>query len=228
MKRYALISGVAYLLIFVTGFYANFTVLESLVDWDNMTITTHNFVQFHSKMGWGLLAFLAMLFLDVVLVFTLFPLTEMAHKKLTYAASALRLLHAIGFAIGFLGLYKAYRLTTNVTSLDIEGLEWTIQKALHHFDTVWTIALVVFGLHLFVLGMLSINYKPFPRLIGYFLILAAIAYVIDGSAKLLLSNYDAYKHIFESIVIFTGILGEFTFTIWLLFTGLIGFKMKTQ
>ncbi len=224
MKRYALISGIAYLLIFATGFYANFTVIESLVDWNNMAITTQNFVQFHSNLRMGLLAFLAMLFFDVVLVFTLFPLTQRAQKSLTYAASTLRMLHAIGFAIGLFGLFKIYRTTTNVKSQGVEGLEWTIQQALHHFDTVWTIALVLFGIHLFLLGYLSIRYSAFPKLIGLFLVVAASGYVVDSCAKLLLPTYIDFKHIFESIVIFTGILGEFTLTIWLLVKGLMAYK----
>jgi hypothetical protein len=224
MKRYALISGIAYLLIFATGFYANFTVLESLVDWNNMANTTQNFVQFHSNLGLGLLAFLAMLFFDVVLVFTLFPLTQRAQKSLTYAASSLRMLHAIGFAIGLFGLFKIYRTTTNVKNQGVEGLEWTIQQALHHFDTVWTIALVLFGIHLFLLGYLSIRYSAFPKLIGLLLVVAASGYVVDSCAKLLLPTYSDFKHIFESIVIFTGILGEFTLTIWLLVKGLMAYK----
>jgi hypothetical protein len=226
MKRYALISGVAYFLIFATGFYANFIVLESLVDWDNMANTTQNFVQFHSNLGLGLLVFLAMLFFDVVLVFTLFPLTQSAHRKLTYVASSLRMLHAIGFAIGLFGLYKIYRTTTNVKYQGIEGLEWTIQQALHHFDTVWTIALVLFGIHLFLLGYLSIRYSAFPKLIGLFLVVAASGYVVESGAKLFLPSYFDYRHLFEYIVIFTGVLGEFTLTFWLLVKGFLGFKRK--
>ena len=228
MKRFALLSGIAYLMVFISGFFANFTVLETLVIWDDMAITTHNFIDFHSKFGMGLLGFLTMLLFDLVLVFSLFPLTLKFNKKLTYTASALRMVHTIGFAIGLFGLYNVYRITPNVSNHNLEGLEQMVYQALHNFDTIWTIALVVFGLHLFFLGYLSIRFKAFPKAVGFLLVLAAMGYVVDGAAKLFFPAYDEYKIFFESFVVLTGILGEFTFTIWLLIKGFVGFKEKAN
>ena len=59
MKQLAKISGIAYLMIFLAGFYANFAVLESLIDSSNPSITTTNFINNHSQFGNGLLGFLS-------------------------------------------------------------------------------------------------------------------------------------------------------------------------
>lgn len=226
MKRYALISGLAYLMVFATGFYANFTVLETLMVAGDSHATAQNLFDQHTLFRDGLIAFCLMLFFDVVLVFSLFPLTSSFNRRWSIIASAFRLVHAIGFGIALYNLFRAFSMSKLNPKGTSDGWVSAIQMSLTYFDFVWTIALVVFGLHLFVLGLLSINYKSFPRFIGFFLISAAMGYVIDGSAKLLLPTYNEYKHIFESIVIFTGILGEFTFTLWLLINGISGFRKR--
>jgi hypothetical protein len=228
MKRYALISGVAYLLIFATGFYANFTVLETLMVAGDSLKTAQNLFDQHTLFKDGLIAFCLMLFFDVVLVFSLFPITSSFNRRWSLIASALRLVHAIGFGIALYSLFRAFSMSKLNPTGTSDGWVAAIQVSFENFDFVWTIALVVFGFHLFVLGLLFINYKSFPRFIGFFLISAAMGYVIDGSAKLLLPTYDENKHIFESIVIFTGIFGEFTLTIWLLVKGLMAYKEKVS
>ena len=42
MKTYAKISGIAYVIIFITGFYANFAILSSLIEIDNPSKTLTN------------------------------------------------------------------------------------------------------------------------------------------------------------------------------------------
>jgi hypothetical protein len=65
MKPLAKISAIAYLMIFLTGFFANFAVLESLIDPSNPSITTVNFINNHSQFGNGLIAFVVMLFFNL-------------------------------------------------------------------------------------------------------------------------------------------------------------------
>jgi 7-keto-8-aminopelargonate synthetase-like enzyme len=61
MKQIAKISGAAYIMIFLAGFYANFAVLENLMDSDDLLITTVNFNNNHLQLGYGLLGFVVML-----------------------------------------------------------------------------------------------------------------------------------------------------------------------
>ena len=68
MKQLGKISGIAYVMIFLAGFYANFAILESLIDSSSPSITTANFINNHSQFGNGLIGFMVMLFFDLVLV----------------------------------------------------------------------------------------------------------------------------------------------------------------
>ena len=217
MKQIAKISGIAYLMIFFSGFYANFSVLESLVDIHSPAVTVANIINSHSQFGYGLIGFLVMLFFDVVLVWSLFYLTKSVSRKLSFLASFFRLLHAFFFCIALSKLWKAYQLTDNVENT--KGLEREIMQLVSDFDLLWTTGLLIFGLHLVVLGFIGLKSTLIPKIIGILLLLAAIGYFLDGLAKLTYENYYAYRSYFEVGVVLTGVIGELSFTMWLLAKG---------
>jgi hypothetical protein len=217
MKQLAKISGIAYSVIFLAGFYANFAVLESLIDSSNPSITTANFLYNHSQFGIGLIGFLIMLFFDLVLVWSLFGMTKLISKNTSYVASFFRLLHALLFGFALFKLWEIYQLTFNKSNTT--NLQNTVSELLFDFDTLWTVGLLFFGVHLILLGYLAIKSTYIPKTLGLLLILAAIGYIIDGLAKLFMSNYIDYKDAFEVIVIMPSVIGEFSFTAWLLFKG---------
>lgn len=217
MKQIAKISGIAYLMIFIAGFYANFAVLEGLIDSNNQHITTTNFINNHSEFGSGLLGFAFMLFFDVLLVWLLFNLTKSTSKNLSYLASFFRILHAVFFGVALLKLLHIYELTNNISnSIKLQQL---VTGLLLDFETLWTIGLLFFGVHLIVLGCLALKSTYIPKTLGALLSLAALGYMIDGIAKLFMTNYIDYKNTFEVIVIMPTVIGEFSLTVWLLIKG---------
>lgn len=226
MKQLGKISGIAYLMIFLAGFYANFAVLESLIDSSNPSITTANFINKHSQFGNGLVGFLVMLFFDIVLVWSLFGMTKSTSKNTSYIASFFRLLHALLFGFALFKLWEIYQLTFNTSNTT--SLQNTVSELLFDFDTLWTVGLLFFGVHLILLGYLAIKSTYIPKTLGLLLILAAIGYIIDGLAKLFMSNYIDYKDIFEVIVIMPSVIGEFSFTAWLLIKGFKKRSFKIQ
>jgi hypothetical protein len=217
MKQLGKISGIAYVMLFLAGFYANFAVLESLIDVSNPSITTANFINNHSQFGNGLIGFLVMLFFDLVLVWSLFGMTKSTSKNTSYIASFFRLLHALLFGFALFKLWEIYQLTFKTSNST--NLQNNISELLFDFDTLWTIGLLFFGVHLILLGYLAIKSTDIPKAIGLLLLLAALGYIVDGLAKLFMSNYSDYKDVFEVIVIMPSVIGEFSFTVWLLIKG---------
>ena len=49
--------------------------------------------------------------------------------------------------------------------------------------------------------------------------IGALGYLTDSFAQFLLLNYADYKAVFEMIVVIPGVVGEFSFTVWLLVKG---------
>lgn len=217
MKQIAKISGIAYLLIFLTGFYANFAILESLIDVNDPSKTALNLHSHHSQLGFGLISFAVMLSFDAVLVWSLFFLTKSVNKIKSFLASIFRLLHACFFGFALFQLWNVYQLIPNTNNAIY--LQNEVSDLLTDFDTLWTVGLLFFGVHLIILGYLIIKSIAIPKAIGILLIIAAIGYIIDGTAKLMMSDYIDYKDIFEVIVIMPSVIGEFSFTVWLLLKG---------
>lgn len=91
MKTVAKVSGIAYVLIFLTGFYANFAILSNLVEIDNPSKTLSNISNSLNSFRNGLLSFLLMFVFDIVLIVTLFKLTKEVNRKLSFLASGFRI-----------------------------------------------------------------------------------------------------------------------------------------
>lgn len=217
MRQILRISGIAYLLIFIAGFYANFAVLERLVDISNPLNTTLNIFNNTVQFEYGLLGFLVMLLFDILLIWSLFLLTKSINNVLSYLASLFRLLHAFLFSYALLKLWKLYNLI--VRSSTLESIQNRVMELILDFNTIWTIGLVCFGMHLILLSYLIMRSNYIPKIIGYLMVLAALGYLIDSIAKLTLTNYNEYSIYFESGVILFGVTGELSLTIWLLIKG---------
>nr|WP_288934589.1 DUF4386 domain-containing protein [uncultured Allomuricauda sp.] len=220
LRQASLVSGIGYLLIFISGFYANFAILETMVVPSNAEVTVTNFLKDRSSLGWGIVGFLAMLFFDVVLVYSLFFVTKKVSRKLSFVASGFRLLHAIGFGIALMCLVEIYRITGDSLGLNMSSLQNLVMFLLQRFDEIWTMGLLLFGVHLTLLGYLSLKSDFVPKGLGCMLLLAAIGYLVSCSAKLVMPNYDDYEQGLELLVVLFGVAGELSFTVWLLIKGL--------
>ena len=222
------VSGFAYLLIFITGFYANFSVLETMVMPSDPETTVKNFMQYHTQVGQGILAFVAMLAFDMILVFTLFYVTKKVSRKMSAIASGFRLLHAIGFGMALMYLIEIYQITDRPLGMDVPELQDTVMSLLLKFDEIWAIGLLLFGIHLAFLGYLSFKSDLVPKSMGYLLFLAAMGYLVSCTAQLLMPNYVEYEQGFELLVMVFGVVGELAFTIWLLIKGFGRNSLKTM
>ena len=97
MKQLGKISGIAYAMIFFSGFYANFAVLERLIASSNPSITTANITHNQSQLGNGSLGSVVMLFFDLVFVWSLFGVTTLLDKTTSYIASSFSLIACLAF-----------------------------------------------------------------------------------------------------------------------------------
>ena len=75
------------------------------------------------------------------------------------------------------------------------------------FQSGWDLALIVFGLHLFVLGILVFRSgKTGLRVVGTLVTAAGVGYLIDGVGKVLVPNYGLtvamYTFVGEPLLMF--------------------------
>jgi Domain of unknown function (DUF4386) len=221
-RQAALVSAVALLIIFVAAMVAEFTAHQGLVKPGQVAETAQNILSNPGRFHLGTLGFLLVLIAEVVLSWALYLYFAKVNAHLSMLATALRLMYTAIFAVALLQWVTGFRLLMDSSTADVGSvlsLQQEAMQSLRAFDDGWAIALVIFGLHLLVLGYLAIKSGFVPRILGGLLMVAAVAYMGDNLAKLLLSNYADYKAVFTVVVAVPAIVGELGLAIWLLVKG---------
>ncbi len=215
-------AGYGYLIIFISGIFANFFVLESLIVAGNAAATANNIIANEFLYRIGILSFVIMVIVDVLVAWALYIFLKPVNNNLSLLAAWLRLVNCAVFGIALIDLINVLEVL-NSTGLSAAGESGNgavqAMLLLKSFDYTWIIGLIFFGLHLFLLGYLIIKSDYIPSILGFLLIAASFGYLIDSFAHFLLSNYTDYKEIFEMIVVIPGIIGELSFCLWLLIKG---------
>ena len=216
LKNISRLSGIAYLLIFITGIYANFAVLEPLVVWEDPEQTFQNLSENSGTFQRAVWAFALMLAFDFLLVWGLYRLLEHAGRKTSMAAAALRFVNVVFFVIAWWNL-AGVRALLGPLPEGTAAPASEVMDLLGRFDRIWLAGLVFFGFHLLVLSRLVLKSPIVPRFIGLLLALAGIGYVIDSCAQWGLPNYADFETVFALVVIVPGVVGELSLTFFLLF-----------
>lgn len=191
-------TGISYLVIFFAAIFANFFVIESLVEAPVEAIQQHGLM-----VRLGIFAFLVTVLFDVIIAWTLYEMYK-AHP-LSALSSAFRLMHATIMGVGIFALPMALTFKTAPEIL----------SQVERFKMIWLIGLFFFGAHLLLLG----NILKRPKLIAVFLVIAGIMYMVDTAAHILLPNYADYSAMFLALVAIPSIIGEMSLAIWLLAFG---------
>lgn len=216
------LAGLGYLVIFFTGFYANFAILESLVVAGDALATADNITANDGQFRIGLLTFIVMVVFDLLLTWALYLIFSGVDKRLSLLAAWLRLVNVAIFAAALVSLFDIVTLIDSSayqTLFDSTALAVLIMTKIDSFNNLWLIGLIFFGLHLWLLGVLIIRSDFIPSLIGVLLMLASLGYLTDSIAHFMLSDYVNYQEIFLLIVVVPGVLGELSLALWLVFRG---------
>jgi len=222
LRNAALTAGIGYLVIFITGIFANFFILEGLVINGNAAATFENISSNEFQFRVGIFAFIIMVISDVVLAWALYVLLIPVNRALSLLSGWLRLINASIFSIALFNLVSILPLVNNTGTTYLPDTGWLqIQVMLYigAFNYTWLIGLVFFGIHLPLLGYLVIKSGYIPKILGILLFIAGIGYLTDSFAQFLLEDYARYANIFSMVVIIPGVIGELSFTLWLLIRG---------
>lgn len=197
-RQYAVIAGISYLVIFAAAVFANFLVLESILS-DPVAAVTQNGVQVRL----GAFAFLVAAVFDLFVAWALYELY--GRHALSGVSACFRVIHAALMGLAVFALPPVLGMTDPGAILEQVGT----------FNMIWLIGLLFFGVHLLLLSLIVKHI----RIIPFFLALAGFMYIVDTGAHLLLADYEAYADLLLALVAVPAILGEMSFSVWLLAKG---------
>ena len=213
LRTAAIIAGVGLLLMAILSPIAYLNTFQSLVKFEDAALTTQNILNSMGAFRTCIILLFTVAILDIVVAWALYILLLPTNKKLSALATWLRVIYAGIFIFAISKLYVALQVVTT------DGTQaMTFLKA---FQSIWDMALILFGFSLLVLGYLAFKSGYIPKWLGVFLVLASAGYIVDGFGKTLSTDYNL------NIAQFTFV-GEVLLIFWLLWRGVKGFDQTLE
>ena len=189
LRQAALVAGICYLLMPVA--YAEFAIYPKLVIPGNIEQTSQNIVAHGGLFSAAILCYLITFILDVVIAWALYVLLAPVNRSLSLLTAWFRLMYTAIGLFSLLNLVTVFRLLHTPDYLTEFGpgpLQAQLDLLLHSFRYDWSFSLLIFGIHLVLLGYLIYRSGYIPWIIGILLILDGLVWVINPLKPYLYPN----------------------------------------
>ena len=218
----ALSAGLGIVLMAVVAGFSYGMVLNGLTVPGDAAVTAANLRADASLFRSGIIGWLVILILDIIVAWGLYLFFRATDQPLSLLTAWFRLVYAavLGTAIALLVMALLVAdAGAYLTVFAPEQADALVLLSLSAHDSVYALALVIFGCHLVLLGVLAYRASDTPAVLGFLLILAALGYLLIGPAELLLPAYGEAVALLELGFTLPMIVGELGFGLWLIFRG---------
>ena len=210
----ALVAGISLIAMAIAAGFGYGYAFQNIYVKGNMSETLLNLNKFEILFRFFLLSFVIVLILDVIVAWAFFYYFKEDNEHLSLLASLIRLVYAALLGISFLSLVNVLQLL-KVFPQDGDS----ILNQLNTFLGMWSLGLIVFGLHLILLGYLCFTSGYIPKFIGGLAIFAGLCYILTNVANVVLPSYEYYQSTIEMFLSLPMALGELTLAVWLVIKG---------
>lgn len=210
----ALTAGISIIIMAIMAGFSVGYAFNALIVLEDATATTNNIKTDLTLFTLGTAGFVFIFICDLLASWGLFAYFKVFDKSGATWMAGLRLIYTLilGLAITYLGAIFIRIGEDNFLAAEV-------MSHIHHFYTIWSFGLIIFGLHLFFLGYISLRKTPINKIISTLLIIAAIGYIFSNIANLSIENYKIYQATIELIFSIPMIFGELGLGIWLIAKG---------
>lgn len=222
IQTYARLAGLGYLVIILTGIFAEFLVRSRIIVPGNAAATAANMLAAQGLFRMGLASEFLMLLTDAALALALYVIFKPYSRNLALLAAFFRLAHASIVGGNLLNTYVPLLLLGDapyLSSFAPEQIHGLILLFLNAHSFGYVIGLAFFGVHCLVLGYMAARSGYVPRVLGILLMIAGLGYLTDSFGRALLSNYAEVENLFLLVVFLPAFIGEVSFCLWLLVKG---------
>lgn len=227
-KRTARLAGLLYLLGGLTGPFTLFYIPSVLIVPGNAPATASKIRAFELLLRAGIVSDLAC---SIIFIFVVLNLYRLLKDVDHFHAVLMVIMWLMSVPIAFMNTLNSLAALILVSGADFLSVFTQGQKdamammflRLHSHGNI--VNSIFWGLWLLPLGCLVFKSGLFPRILGVFLIIASVGYVIGSVTYLLLPHYGL---IVSRFVMIAEGLGEVPFVFWLLAKGVTISPPKTQ
>lgn len=211
-RQLAIIIGISILLMAIIAGIA-FPIIENIFVLGNPTLTGINMANGKGSFLLSIIGWIAIFILDLMVSWGLIKKDRKEKTEKRASLSGItRFIYSLFLGAAIVQLFLAHFASSALS----------IYNFLNSFYSIWGLGLIVFGVHLILLGISFQNKdgkKWLTILIKALLIIAGIGYLIQYIGILFVANPIVFAASVESIFIAFMILGEITYAIWMLIKG---------
>jgi hypothetical protein len=220
LRSNALIAGIALLLMALLAGITYGYFHTTLVVAGNSGATFQNLKSSTGFFKAELTGWIIILLLDGLVSWALYRFFRHSHRPMAMLSSVLRVFYTVFLGIAIYELSDVLRAVQQVLPAEELGSQLSrIENGLRAFDHIWSLGLIVFGLHLMLLGYLALQALYVPTLWGVLLIISGLCYTaVHVSFILFPAAADALTTV-ESILGLPMAVGEISFAMWLVWKG---------
>jgi len=187
----------------VLAVFGNFVAIQSLVTPGDAAKTAIDISNSEALFRWGIASLIVIAVLDIIVAGALLRLFEPVNRSVSITAAWFRVAYAAVYLVAVIQL---------VMALGLLGDPNQALRAIDAYDTIWLVGLILFGVHLLLIGYLAYRSGFMARVFGVLLVVAGLGYIADGFVAVLVPGPSI------SIGQFTFI-GEAALIFWLLIKG---------
>jgi hypothetical protein len=213
VRRAGVVAGVGLLVMVPLAVFADFVVVQGMITSGDPAATATEIVAREGIFRLGVLAWLLVVVLDAVIAWALYRVFRPVSPAISMLTAVFRLVYTAVLLVAVGQLLRALDVLT-VGSAPAPGTGDVSGRAmleLNAFQHLYDLGLLLFGIHLALLGYLSLRSDYIPKVIGVLLMIAGAGYAFDTVAAVLgveLSRVSAFTF-----------LGELLLALWLLVAG---------
>jgi hypothetical protein len=212
MRTPALVAGLGILLMAFLAGFGNFVAVEGLVTPGDAARTADDILAAETTFRLGVLSLYLVVVLDVVVAWALMRVLSPVSQSLSRLAAWFRLAYAGVFLVAISQLAGVPDLVkTQGSAFSAEQLEAQALQKIDTFNDIWFASLVLFAVHLVLVGYLAHRSGYVPKILGVLVVVAGLGYAFDSVGTVLSES--------PPLISTVTFLGEFLLCLWLLIKG---------
>lgn len=219
-NKIARCAGLIYLVTFVTGMFSLVYVPSHIVVAHNLPATIDQIIASQTLFRVDIASSLMMQVAFLLLPLVFYQLLRSVNQNVAMLMVALAVvsvllgLAGLSHRLDVLSLLSNASLTNNASPAP---LQFAVKQSLDAYGNGLQITSLFWGLWLLPFGYLTMKSGFLPKVLGVFLILGGLGYIVDVFADLLIAQYaDSFL---APYVLLPAMIGEVGMILWLLLVG---------
>lgn len=196
----AILAGIGY------GYY--FSEIYAKGDKD---ATLQNIVVYPNHLFGFVFSFSIVFILDIVVSWSLYQLFRSTNQMLSLIMMMLRLFYTCILGIAIAKVAKILPMVTDASTHIAQ-----IYDGIELFLGMWSLGLIIFGLHLCMLALLLKSSNKFPTYLIVLVGIAGLSYTFHHTLDVFWHGYHVYAQSINNILALPMALGEIILAIWLI------------